>query len=70
MIKFEIRSINYLITAESVQKMAWENSDNFDGKGFILICPCGMNIKRVVTIDSLCGTKNGWPLFLQSLHDN
>jgi len=30
MTKFQIRSLNYLITAESVQKMAWENSDNFD----------------------------------------
>jgi len=30
MTKFQIRSINYLITTESVLQMAWESSENFD----------------------------------------
>jgi len=28
--KFQIRNVIYLITAESVQKLAWRISDNFD----------------------------------------
>jgi len=38
--------------------MAWESSENFDWMGVILICQGGMNIKSVVTIDSIIGTKN------------
>ena len=56
MTKFQIRSLNCLITAELVQKLAWENSDKFDCKGVFLICKSRMNIKRVVAIDSIIGT--------------
>ena len=55
---FQIRRLNYLITAKSVQKIAWENSDNIYWKEVILICLDRMNNKKVVTIDSIIGTKN------------
>jgi len=54
--KFQIRRLNYLITAELVQKISWKNSDNFVWKGVILICLDCMNNKKVITIDSIFGT--------------
>jgi len=54
--KFQIRSLNYLITAESVLKMAWKNSDNIYRKEVFLICLNCMNYKKIVTIDSILGT--------------
>ena len=50
-------AVNYLITAESVQNMAWSVADNFDRQRVsVLICQDCMYIKIFIILEPILST--------------
>jgi len=72
MTKFQIRTVNKLITVESVQAMAWKISNYFDVRWRGLICQFCMlvYIKKVHILETIFGKKDYLISFRQSLNDN